>query len=124
MSHLNRTLMSELNVFQSGRPKSVNTLMHCLLKIPKGWPPAKATNLRLPHQDPHPLASSAQRFQMTKNPPKISSPDVISRIFLVGFQQICIISVSGGCTMAEMTSIKGSYLALGACSQSWKLNNL
>ena len=26
--------------------------------------------------------------------------------------------------MAEMTSIKGSFLALGACSQSWKLNNL
>ena len=28
------------------------------------------------------------------------------------------------CTMAEMTSIKGSFLALGARSQSWKLNNL
>ena len=27
-------------------------------------------------------------------------------------------------TMAEMTSIKGSFLALGARSQSWKLNNL
>ena len=26
-------------------------------------------------------------------------------------------------TMAEMTSIKGSFLALGALSQSWKLNN-
>ena len=26
--------------------------------------------------------------------------------------------------MAEMTSIKGSFLALGARSQSWKLNNL
>ena len=26
-------------------------------------------------------------------------------------------------TMAEMTSIKGSFLALGARSQSWKLNN-
>ena len=25
--------------------------------------------------------------------------------------------------MAEITSIKGSFLALGACSQSWKLNN-
>ena len=27
------------------------------------------------------------------------------------------------CTMAKMTSIKGSFLALGARSQSWKLNN-
>ena len=27
-------------------------------------------------------------------------------------------------SMAKMTSIKGSFLALGACSQSWKLNNL
>ena len=97
MSHLNRTLMSELSGFPSGRPKSVNTLMHCLLKIPKGWPPAKATSLRLPHQDPHPLANSAQRFQMTKNPPKLSLPDVISRIFPHRFQQICIISVSGDC---------------------------
>ena len=81
MSHLNRTLMSELSGFPSARPKSVNTLTHCLLKIPKGWPPAKATSLRLPHQDPHLLANSAQRFQMTKNPPKMSSPVVISQIF-------------------------------------------
>ena len=34
------------------------------------------------------------------------------------------ISIEGECTMAEMTSIKGSFLALGARSQSWKLNNL
>ena len=37
-----------------------------------------------------------QRFQMTKNPPKIGS-NVISRIFPNRFQLICIISVSGDC---------------------------
>ena len=34
---------------------------------------------------------------MTKNPPKISSPGMISRIFPDRFQQFCIISVSGDC---------------------------
>ena len=38
----------------------------------------------------------AQRFQMTKILPKISS-DVISRIFPYQFQLICIISVSDDC---------------------------
>ena len=38
--------------------------------------------------------AAAQRFQMTKNPPKTSSPDVISRIFTDRFQQICIIYIS------------------------------
>ena len=37
-----------------------------------------------------------QSFQMTKNPPKISSPDVISRIFPKSISANFIIFVSGG----------------------------
>jgi hypothetical protein len=39
-----------------------------------------------------------QRFQMTKNPPNISSPDVISRFFFPNrFQHICTFFISGDC---------------------------
>ena len=41
------------------------------------------------------MHGAAQRFQMAKNPPKISSPKVISRVFPYNFQHILIASVSG-----------------------------
>ena len=43
--------------------------------------------------------SSTKWFHIDKNPPKISSHDVISRIFPSKFQQIPIISVSGLCIL-------------------------
>ena len=46
---------------------------------------------------PSVTASCVQGFQMVKNPPKISSLDVISRNFPGKFQQIHSLSVSGHC---------------------------
>ena len=42
--------------------------------------------------------SSSTEVPNDENPPKISSPNVFSRVFSIRFQQICVISVSGDCT--------------------------